>query len=203
VHSRFSRFLRLSALLCVVVLILAVNAHAMMNAALELARFAAGVVGGTPPPPYIDPSKTTTNALGGVGRTQGWTVTVSGGAAVDVLADANIPADIKADVEAPSTTSFTRFLTLMRVPTSTATSVSVVCGRLGPNIDTTPDTLGCPELQDSDASTGGCFLFADSQYCQETLRPIVSCSSYSACHTPLWVKGSTAVAQQVHVSIAW
>ena len=160
---------------------------------------------GTPPPPYNDPSLTTTNALGGLGRTQGWTVTIGSGAVVDVMADAAIPSDIKADVEAPSTTSHLRFVTVMRVPTSTATSVSTVCGRLGPDVDTTPDKLSCPELQDSDASTGGCFLFADGLLCQETLRPIVQCDSgsYASCHIPYWFRGSTDVAQQVHVTIAW
>ncbi len=67
---------------------------------------------GTPPPPYTDPQLTTTNALGGIGRTQGWEALVSTGgpqADLDILSDAVIPADILADVTAPSTTYFTRF----------------------------------------------------------------------------------------------
>lgn len=157
---------------------------------------------GTAPPPYNDPNKSITNALGGLGRTQGWTATVTTGAAFDLFADGKIPTDIRAEVESPQTTSFMRFVTVTRVPTSGASSVSAACARLGPTTNPPEEPLACPEVDDSDASTGGCFLYADDQFCQFTLRPITSCDNYDQCHIPVWAVDSTG-SQQLHVTIAW
>lgn len=156
---------------------------------------------GTPPPPYTDPNLATTNALGGVGRTQGWTVTVTSGATVNLLSDAVIPADIKADVEAA--TNIPRFVTVERLTTSTAATDETVCARLGPSTNT--PALSCLGLNDSDASTGGCYLVADGKGCQFTERPIRDCdsSSYASCAQPIWAIASASQAIQVHVQVAW
>lgn len=158
-------------------------------------------VRGTPPPPYTDPSVSITNALGGVGRTQGWTA-IAQLTAVDLLADSVIPAAIKTDVEAVEATYNTRFVTVTRILDDASEANLGVCVRLGPNTDT--PALACADT-DEIGQAGGCYLIATGDRCTFTIRPIQQCTSYATCHQPLWAmaSGGTAETTKVQVSVVW
>jgi hypothetical protein len=181
-----------------------VAALVIAYSALAIAVVSGNVgVAGTPPPSYTgDPATAITNALGGVGRTQGWTVIAPAAAAVDVLASANIPAAIQADVEAPSSTYTTRFVTVKRVLDNASEANLAVCVRLGP--DTDSPALACADT-DEVGQAGGCFLTATNDSCTVTIRPIQQCTSYATCHQPVWVmaSGGDVETTVVAVSVVW
>ncbi len=163
------------------------------------------IAAGTPPPPYTSTqvNLATVNALGGVGRSQGWTITnTSSSVAIDVLADAHLPADVKAEIESPAVSTVMRFVTIKRIPNPSITDTDhAVCARLGP--DTNSPALACDGTDDSDQSNGGCYLTADGEFCQWTLRPIISgCTNYAQCHQPVWFLGSNANTQ-IQVKVDW
>lgn len=178
-------------------------AIAVLAYAVGTAAAVAGLgVMGTPPPPYGDPGQAMTNALGGVGRTQGWTVPVPITNAIDVLADASVPAAIKTDVEDPTSTYFTRFVTVKRVKDNASDANLALCARLGPNTDS--PALACVDAG-STGQGGGCYLTASGDACTFTIRPIQQCTSYATCHQPLWLvaSGGTTLTSWVSVSVVW
>lgn len=172
---------------------------------------------GTPPPPYTDPSIATTNALGGLGRSQAWGVSTNNAGARDVLSATFLHTDSSADVQDTSTTTNLRYVTVKWVCGSgtacAALTNEAVCVRLGPNANgggtTLAPALGCPNPDVADistnASTGGCYLTAIGESCTFQLRPITSCASYAACKPSLWARASTAstVNAIVNVSVFW
>ncbi len=163
---------------------------------------------GTPPPPYTDPQLTITNALGGVGRLQGWSKIIGIATTKDLLADANIPTDIQADVESPIVTTATRFVTVtLTCGSGTGCAVAAgdgVCARLGPDTDSPALTCTAPTISahTSPHSNGGCYLTTLGQSCTFTIRPIASCTSYATCHQPLWAL-AVGNATLVSTSVAW
>jgi hypothetical protein len=161
---------------------------------------------GTPPAPYTgNADLAITNAIGGVGRTQGWTyVATTSGA--DVLADAQIPTAVKTDVEDPTVSSITRVVTvtLVSVSAAAAAAADAVCVRLGPTANN--PALTCPITTASAAVTGGCYLSNVGDTCTFTIRPITQGAiNYAQAHGPLWVmKSSGADANMtVAIGVAW
>jgi len=184
---------------------------AMIVAALAWALVA---FAGTPPAPYRDPNLTTTNALGGVGRTQGWKVSTNTSDAVDLLASAVIPAAVRDDVTLPAVSTITRFVTVELACTSedevdggpnpdcTIDEGQAACVRLGPNTD--DPALSCDSVGTRGGVTGGCYLRALGDICQFTIRPITSCTSYDTCHGPIWAMTSAGgTPLTLAVSVAW
>lgn len=173
---------------------------------IAAAATAVGVLNllGSPPPPYTDPSLSISNALGGVGRNEGWTMTTSSSAATDALADASIPTAIKTIVEDPSATYFTRFVTVKRTRDNNSDANLAICVRLGPTTNAAPGILACAETNAVNQG-GGCYLIATGDSCTFTIRPILQCTSYATCHQPLWVmaSGGTAETSFIHVSVTW
>lgn len=173
---------------------------------------------GTAPPPYNDPNKTITNALGGMGRTEGYTVGVSKTAAHDVLNDAGsssaeMPPGLIPELTSSAVTANERrvVLTLAQINSSGGGNVEAVCARVGPTTDgdgVTPAML-CPNLAAWPIATGGCYLTAVGQSCSITLRPITDPqpgSSYAERHIPIWVLGSSdlnTASTSLHVGLAW
>jgi hypothetical protein len=166
---------------------------------------------GTAPAPYTSTqvNQSTVNALGGVGRTETYRVAVDSSAGLDLLADAQIPASLRAELESPTVTTLIRTIAVRRVVAHAALGTEVACLRLGPNKNDGTDPSGAPALTcgvvDSTAPVGGVSLWQDAQSTSYTQRPILSCTSYATCHVPIWAIGSAAVAHYVvlEVSVSW
>lgn len=185
------------------------DAFAKLVAVLFVVALASSVAlaGGTAPPPYTDAPVATINALGGFGRTQGWTVQAISAASRDAFADDRIPSDIKSEVEATSVTTQTRWIYLTAVcnPSNADCSMDTtqaVCVRVGPATDS--PALTCPVPQ-AIGSTGGGYITAIGQTIGPIeLRPIKSgCTSYDTCHNPVWIRGAASTSVTLHVAMAW
>jgi hypothetical protein len=167
----------------------------------------------TPPPPYTDPQLTTTNALGGIGRTQGYKVTTNTTAALDLLAAAQIPTALVDDLTAADVSTKTRFVSVELACTAelvdggpntdcTLDAGEAACVRLGPATNVPP--LSCTGAGILGGATGGCYLKSVGDVCQFTLRPITQCTSYAECHGPLWAMTSSGgTPLTLVVSVAW
>lgn len=154
---------------------------------------------GVAPPPYNDTNTPINQGLGGIGRTQGWTVV---GASGDLFSDSEISAigaAFKADVEAPSTSAFMRKIVIRRVYDS-AGAGKPACVRLGPETNT--PTLTCDDVSNEN-QTGGCYLRATGDSCAFLWRPIKDCTTWDTCRPFFWYDMNGAGTVGLEVAISW
>lgn len=183
-----------------------------------VAFFVAVARAGTPPPPYTSGSANlaTVNALGGIGRINGYVRSLSYGAgpgtSVDLLNLTTITtanATAGAELGTAAVASAIREVTVRRVADNSKT-IAAVCVQLGPD-ETTP--IFCPDTNVFGIvpyGTGGCYLTQTGDQCTFSLRPITAvtggCSTTgsSTCLPKLWASGSADTsAQGVLVSVTW